>query len=107
MKGEYLLLLSDMKRYKQKMSSLIDYIIIIQGGIYVLGENYILKDKNYLTIILFIFIMLSFQNWHFGSLTNQNQELIDLNKEVLSSYKRRTYTRKSYLFASIQNYICF
>lgn len=52
-----------------------------------LGESYILKDKNYLAIILFIFIMLSFQNWHFNNLTNQNQELINLNREVLSSYK--------------------
>lgn len=34
MKGEYLLLLSDKKRYKKKMSSLRDYIIIIQGGIF-------------------------------------------------------------------------
>lgn len=32
MKEELLLLLSDMKRCKQKMSSLDDYIIIIQGG---------------------------------------------------------------------------
>jgi len=53
----------------------------------VLNENYILKDKNYLALILFIFIMISFQSWHFSSLTTQNRELIDLNKEVLSSYK--------------------
>ena len=31
--------------------------------------------------------MISFQSWHFNSLTIQNRELIDLNKEVLSSYK--------------------
>ena len=52
-----------------------------------LNENYILKDKNYLALILFIFIMISFQSWHFNNLINQNQELINLNKEVLSSYK--------------------
>ncbi len=52
-----------------------------------LNENYILKDKNYLALILFIFIMISFQSWHFSSLTTQNRELIDLNREVLSSYK--------------------
>ncbi len=57
------------------------------GGIYMLNENYILKDKNYLALMLFIFIMISFQSWHFSSLAAQNQELININKEVLSSYK--------------------
>lgn len=52
-----------------------------------LNENYILKDKDHLALVLFIFIMISFQSWHFTNLTNQNRELIDLNKEVLSSYK--------------------
>lgn len=52
-----------------------------------LNENYILKDKNYLALILFIFIMISFQSLHFSNLTNQNQELINLNKEILLSYK--------------------
>ncbi|HZX20925.1 MAG TPA: hypothetical protein VFF25_00900 [Clostridia bacterium] len=52
-----------------------------------LNENYILKDKNYLSLILFIFVMIFFQNLHFNNLTNQNQELINLNKEILSSYK--------------------
>ena len=52
-----------------------------------LNENNVLKDKNYLALILFIFIMAFFQSWHFSSLANQNQELIDLNKEILSSYK--------------------
>lgn len=52
-----------------------------------LRENFILKDKNYILLVLFIFIILSFQNWYFGSLTSQNQELININKEVLSSYK--------------------
>lgn len=59
----------------------------ISGGVNVLGENSILKDKSCLTLVLFVFIILSFQNWHFSNLTNQNQELINLNKEVLSSYK--------------------
>ncbi|MBU5674868.1 hypothetical protein KQI88_00370 [Alkaliphilus sp. MSJ-5] len=52
-----------------------------------LRENFILKDKNYILLVLFIFVILSFQNWYFGSLTSQNQELININKEVLSSYK--------------------
>ncbi|HZK57372.1 MAG TPA: hypothetical protein VFD17_03590, partial [Clostridia bacterium] len=52
-----------------------------------LDENYVLKDKNYLALVLFILIMAFFQSWHFISLTNQNQELIDLNKEILLSYK--------------------
>ena len=59
----------------------------ISGGIDVLRENFILKDKNYILLVLFIFVILSFQNWYFGSLTSQNQELININKEVLSSYK--------------------
>ncbi len=50
-------------------------------------ESYAFKERNYLAVILVIFIMLSFQNWYFNSLTSQNQELINLNKEVLSSYK--------------------
>ncbi len=52
-----------------------------------LNENYILEDKNHLALILFIFVIISFQSWHFSRLTCQNRELINLNKEVLSSYK--------------------
>jgi len=52
-----------------------------------LVENSFLKDKNYLILSIFICIILLFQNWYFGQLTNQNQELVNLNKEVLSSYK--------------------
>lgn len=59
----------------------------VSGGIDVLDENSVLKDKNHLILILFIFIILSFQNWYFSKLTNQNHELINLNKEVLSTYK--------------------
>jgi len=53
----------------------------------VLGENHILRDKNSLILIVFICIILLFQNQYLTQLNSQNQELIDLNREVLSSYK--------------------
>lgn len=37
--------------------------------------------------MLFIFIMISFQSLNFNNLVYQNQELINLNREILSSYK--------------------
>lgn len=49
-------------------------------------ENYILKDKNYFILIVFIFSILLVQNWYFSQLAFQNQELINLNKEMLSTY---------------------
>ncbi|ABW19877.1 hypothetical protein [Alkaliphilus oremlandii] len=52
-----------------------------------LNESSILKDKNYLMLGLFICIILIFQNFYFNELMAQNQELIHLNKEVLSSHK--------------------
>ncbi len=60
------------------------------------GENFILKDKNYLILGIFISIIISFQYWYFAQLTSQNQELINLNMEVLSSYKELIDTQLTY-----------
>lgn len=51
------------------------------------SENHILRDKNYLILIFFVCSIILFQNWYLSKLTNQNQELINLNKEVISSYE--------------------
>jgi len=62
----------------------------------VLVENSFLKDKNYLILSIFICSILLFQNWYFSQLTSQNQELVSLNKEVLSSYKDLIDNQLSY-----------
>ena len=61
-----------------------------------LGENYILKDKNYLILIGFICTILLFQNWYFSQLAYQNQEIINLNREMLSTYTNLIDTQLKY-----------